>query len=200
MCAATFRSLPCTPEAITLGAWRYSLVSIAQFCCRDTYEWPTTIASEDDLSRYVSGAMNLEIHPSRSLDDILMPMTSVPQRRVCAVHMRHIGRSCSDSCVSSVERTSSDKAPFPQDDPDIVHFLVRSPNFSVRDPNVGARSKAGGNDQYMSIYLAYASRATAPLAGIRSLRKRLCFLSSCETVRRHFRQRELEGQHRCRQL
>jgi hypothetical protein len=55
------------------------LLNIAQFCRRNTYEWPITIGSGaflTPLSRYVKWTMKSRNAPSWSLEDILMPHNS----------------------------------------------------------------------------------------------------------------------------
>ena len=55
------------------------LLNIAQFCRRNTYEWPITIGSGaylTPLSRYVKWTMKSRNAPSWSLEDILIPHDS----------------------------------------------------------------------------------------------------------------------------
>ena len=63
----------------------------------------------------------------------------------------------------------------------IYAMLMSWYNFSVRDPNVGERFNAGGNDQFMSIYLSYCDKfVTADDEQEKSLRE-IAFLASLET-------------------
>jgi hypothetical protein len=63
----------------------------------------------------------------------------------------------------------------------IYAMLMSWYNFSVRDPNVGERFNAGGNDQFMSIYLPYCDKfVTADGEQEKSLRE-IVFLAGLET-------------------